>query len=214
MAENNEPKSIGKEIWEWVYTIAIALAIALVIKAFIFDIVKVDGSSMFPTLIDGDRLIVTKLGYKPKQGDIIILDSTYKKRNTYYEELAKSEGKESLNFFEKLSANKSFSEDMKKRYYVKRVIATPGQTVDLIDGKVYIDGEIYDEPYYEGITSPIDSAMEFPVTVGDDMVFVMGDNRPRSKDSRSSDLGLVPYKAVLGKSQVRIWPVNAIGLTK
>lgn len=214
MAENNTPKSIGKEIWEWVYTIAIALAVAFVIKAFIFDIVKVDGSSMFPTLIDGDRLVVTKLGYEPKQGDIIILDSTYKKREEYYDELAQSEGKDELGFFEKLSARKSLSDDLKKRYYVKRVIATPGQTVDLIDGKVYIDGQIYEEEYYEGITSPIDSAMEFPITVGDDMVFVMGDNRPRSKDSRSSDLGLVPYKAVLGKSQFRIWPLNAIGRTK
>lgn len=214
MAENNTAKSIGKEIWEWVYTIVIALAVAFAIKAFIFDIVKVDGSSMFPTLINGDRLVVTKLGYEPKQGDIIILDSTYKKRETYYSELAQSEGKDELGFFGKLSARNGLSDDLKKRYYVKRVIATPGQTVDLIDGKVYINGKIYDEEYYEGITSPIDSAMEFPITVGDDMVFVMGDNRPRSKDSRSSDLGLVPYKAVLGKSQFRIWPLNAIGRTK
>ncbi|MDD6484974.1 MAG: signal peptidase I [Clostridiales bacterium] len=214
MADKKAPRSIGREIWEWVYTIAIALIIAMLIKTFLFDVVKVDGSSMFPTLIDNDRLIVTKLGYTPKQGDIIILDSTYKKRSDYYQKLAQSEGKEQLGFIEKLSKSFSLPEDLKKRYYVKRVIATPGQTVDLIDGRVYIDGEPYDEPYYTGITSPIDSAMQFPLTVEENTVFVMGDNRPRSKDSRSSDLGLVPYKAVLGKSQIRIWPLSDIGFTR
>ena len=68
--------SVGKEIFEWFYTIAIALVIAFAIKAFLFDVVRVDGSSMFPTLENNDRLIVTKLGYEPKQGDIIILDSS------------------------------------------------------------------------------------------------------------------------------------------
>ena len=61
-----------------IYNLAIAIVIAMLIKGFIFDIVRVDGSSMFPTLVDNDRLIVTKLGYTPKQGDIIILDSEYK----------------------------------------------------------------------------------------------------------------------------------------
>ena len=78
----------GKEIWEWVYTIAIALIIAMLIKTFLFDVVKVDGSSMFPTLVNNDRLIVTKLGYEPQQGDIIILDSTYKNRQEYFNMMA------------------------------------------------------------------------------------------------------------------------------
>jgi signal peptidase I len=206
--------SIGKEIWEWIYTIVIAIAIAMVIKGFIFDIVKVDGSSMFPTLVDGDRLIVTKLGYKPKQGDIIILDSAYVNRENYYEELAESEGKDKLSFFEKLSAKKDMPESLNKKYYVKRIIAMPGQTLDLVDGKVYVDGEQLDEPYYDGITSSIDTTVEYPITVADDMVFVMGDNRTRSKDSRSSELGQVPYEAILGKSQVRIWPIGSFGITR
>ena len=71
-----EEFSLSREIFEWFYTIVIALLIAFVIKGFIFDIVEVDGPSMFPTLVDNDRLIVTKIGYKPKQGDIVILDST------------------------------------------------------------------------------------------------------------------------------------------
>lgn len=212
----SEKKTVnwGKEIFEWVYTIAIAVAIAFLIKTFLFDIVRVDGLSMFPTLENNDRLIVTKLGYKPKQGDIVILDSTYKKREEYYAQKAASEGKEGYSTIEKFLSKGSLPESLKTKYYVKRVIALPGQTVDLIDGKVYIDNEPLDEPYYDGITSPIDSNVTFPVTVEDDMVFVMGDNRTRSKDSRSSDLGQVPYEAVLGKSVFRLWPLSGLGVTK
>lgn len=206
--------SIGKEIWEWVYTIAIAIIIAMVIKGFIFDIVKVDGSSMFPTLVDGDRLIVTKLGYKPKQGDIIILDSEYKNREAYYDKIAEVNGDSDFGFFDKLLAKKDMPENLKKKYYVKRIIAMPGQTLDLIDGKVYVDGEQLDEEYYDGITSSIDPTVEYPITVEDDMVFVMGDNRTRSKDSRSSELGQVPYDAILGKSQLRVWPIGGLGITR
>lgn len=211
---SDKKTSIGREIWEWTYTIVIAVAIAMIIKGFIFDIVKVDGSSMFPTLVDSDRLIVTKLGYTPKQGDIIILDSTYVKREAYYDMLAAENGEEELSIFEKLSAKKDMPDSLKKTYYVKRIIALPGQTLDLIDGKVYVDGELLDEPYYDGITSSIDETVEYPITVDDDMVFVMGDNRTRSKDSRSSDLGQVPYEAILGKSQVRIWPIGSFGITR
>ncbi len=209
-----EKKKINwlKELWEWVYTIAIAIAIAFLIKTFLFDIVKVDGSSMYPTLVDGDRLIVSRLNYKPKTGDIVILDSTYKDRQSYYDTVAKSEGKEELGIFDKITVK--LPQNLKKRFYVKRVIAMPGQTVDIKDGKVYIDGELFEEEYYKGITSPIDSVMQFPLTVEEGTVFVMGDNRPRSKDSRSHELGLVPFKALLGKSQVRIWPLSEIGITK
>ena len=206
--------SVGKEIFEWFYTIAIALVIAFAIKAFLFDVVRVDGSSMFPTLENNDRLIVTKLGYEPKQGDIIILDSSYKNREEYYDKLAQYKNKEKLSAMDKFLNLKDLPKNLKKKYYVKRVIALPGQTVDLKDGKVYVDGELLDEPYYSGITQSIDATVEYPVTVEDDMVFVMGDNRPHSKDSRSSELGQVPYEAVLGKSQLRIWPLNDIGLTR
>ncbi len=209
--KEKKEKSVGREIWEWVYTIAIAIAIAMLIKGFVFDIVKVDGSSMFPTLVNNDRLIVTKLGYKPKQGDIIILDSEYKNREEYFDKLADSKNKEELSAVEKF-----FSQGkVKKKYYVKRIIAMPGQTVDLVDGKVYVDGEKLEEEYYSGTTSPINgSEIEYPFTVDEGHVFVMGDNRNHSKDSRSSDLGQVPFEAILGKSQLRIWPLNDISITK
>lgn len=213
-AKEDKKTSLAREIWEWVYTLAIAIVIAMLIKGFIFDIVRVDGSSMFPTLVDNDRLIVTKLGYTPKQGDIIILDSEYKKREEYFDRLAESKDKEELSSFEKFFAQSSMPSNLKKKYYVKRIIAMPGQTIDLVDGKVYVDGEMLDEPYYDGLTTSIDPTVEYPITVDDDCVFVMGDNRTRSKDSRSSELGQVPFNAILGKSQVRIWPLSDIGLTK
>lgn len=214
--EETAPKknSVAKEIWEWVYTLAIAIAIALLIKGFIFDIVRVDGSSMFPTLVDNDRLIVTKLGYEPNSGDIIILDSKYKERDEYFEKLAVSEDKDELSAIDKLLAQKDMPSNLKKKYYVKRIIGMPGQTVDLVNGKVYVDGKQLDEPYYEGTTTSIDPTVEYPVTVSDNCVFVMGDNRNHSKDSRSSELGEVPFEAILGKSQIRIWPLNDIGRTK
>ena len=212
--------NLGREIWEWVYTIIIAIVIAFLIKVFVFDVVRVDGSSMYPTLVNNDRLIVTKLGYKPHQGDIIILDSKYKTREAVFDEMALAQGKEELSSFTKTRltffANLPFHKEneLEKKYYVKRVIGLPGQTVDLRDGKVYVDGEPLDEPYYDGVTTPMDPTVEYPQTVEDGMVFVMGDNRPHSQDSRTAALGQVPIDAILGKSQIRIWPLNAMGITR
>ncbi len=212
--KSSKPKknSIGRELFEWFYTIVIAVAIAFLIKGFLFDIVKVDGSSMFPTLVHEDRLIVTKLGYEPEQGDIIILDSTYNKRNDYFEQLEQSTGKKINAASRFIKSYTTVPKELKRRYYVKRVIAMPGQTVDLKGGKVYVDGVMLEEDY--GYTQSIDMNVEYPVTVEEGHVFVMGDNREHSKDSRHSDLGQVPFEAVLGKSQIRIWPLNQIGITR
>jgi signal peptidase I len=203
--------NIGKEIFEWCYTIAIALIIAIVVKAFVFDVVRVDGPSMLPTLHDNDRLIVTKLGYKPKQGDIIILDSTHEKRQTYIDKVEESNGHK-LTLTENIKLKLSMPKSLKTKYYVKRVIALPGQTVDIIDGNVYIDGSKLEEPYFDGFTQRLDSGVSYPVTVQENHVFVMGDNRGNSTDSRSSMLGQVPYEAVFGKAQLRFWPLNSINI--
>lgn len=206
-----EPFNLKKEIWEWTYTIVIALAVAFLLKTFVFDIVKVDGNSMFPTLHDKDRLVVTKLGYTPKQGDIIILDSTYKKREEYKDEYEQAKGKK-LSLTDKISFKTSLPKRLRPVYYVKRVIALPGQTVDIKNGNVYVDGQVLEESYAEGTTKLIDTSM--PITVDDDCVFVMGDNREHSTDSRAQTLGQVPYDAVLGKSQFRLFPFSDIGPTK
>ncbi len=206
-------KSMGRELFEWFYTVIIAIAVAFLIKTYLFDIVRVDGSSMFPTLTNNDRLVVTKLNYTPEANDIIILDSTYVKRNDYYTQQELATGKQ-LSSFDKITGYLTLPKSLKKRYYVKRIVALPGQTVDLKDGKVYVDGKVLDGELDHGYTQSIDMSVEYPVTVKDGNVFVLGDNREHSKDSRSSDLGQIPYSAIIGKAQYRVWPLNAIGKTE
>ncbi|MBQ7794444.1 MAG: signal peptidase I [Clostridia bacterium] len=198
--------NLKKEVFEWFYTIVIALVIAFLIKGFLFDFVVVDGPSMYPTLVHGDRLIITKLGYEPDSQDIIVLDSTYSDRTEYFENMG------DLNFAEKCIEYFKLPSGLKRKYYVKRIVAMPGETVDLVDNNVYVNGEPLDEYYYEGETFAYDSAVSFPFTVSEGHVFVMGDNRPQSKDSRSSQLGEVPFEAILGKCSLRIWPLNSIGV--
>lgn len=207
-------KTILKEIWEWVYSLGIAFIVVVLLKGFIFDIVKVDGNSMYPTLHHNDRLIVTKLGYEPENGDIIILDRNYDNRQEYYADLAVAEGKDDASWFTKLRTSFSKDTSLAKIYYVKRVIATEGQTVDIRDGKVYVDGEVLNEEYIDVATPTGDYTVEYPLTVEEGHIFVMGDNRTNSLDSRFSSLGQVDVDAVLGKSQFRFFPFNAMGKTK
>lgn len=202
--------SLGKELFEWFYTIVIALVIAFVLKGFLFDIVRVDGPSMNPTLLHNDRLIVQKIAYTPSQGDIIILDSKYKNRMEYYESIEENTGKTYSaigKFFDYFNLDSS----LKKRYYVKRIVALPGQTVDIKDGKVWVDGKVLDEPYYDGNTFITDVSVNYPVTVEKDHVFVLGDNRDNSTDSRSSSLSQVPFDAIMGRAVFRIFPFDDFG---
>lgn len=167
-----------KELIEWAEAIIIAVVLALIIRTFVFNIVMVDGDSMLPTLNDRDRLIVWKLGYTPKQGDIIIFRP----------------------------------EAHKNTPYVKRVIAVPGQTVeiDFSKGIVKVDGEVLEEDYiYQRTKNP--GNIDFPITVEPNTVFVLGDNRNNSRDSRFKDVGLVSYDSIMGKAVCRIWPFNRFG---
>ena len=98
---------------------------------------------------------------------------------------------------------------------VKRVIATAGQTVDLVDGVVYVDGVALDEPYAEGESYPLAAQAEgvsvgFPYTVPEGCVWVMGDNRENSADSRY--FGAVPEDDLIGVVVFRYWPLNRFGL--
>ena len=213
VTEKKREFNIVKEVWEWFYTIALALIIAFTIKFYIVDIVRVDGPSMFPTLINNDRLVVTKIGYKPAKSDIIILDSAYKNRMAYYAEYEEINDTK-LNFFTRLSLYFKLPSDLKRKYYIKRIIAMEGDIVDLQDGNVLINGEVLNEPYYNGITGITDVKTEYPFTVSEGCIFVMGDNRPNSKDSRSTSLGEVPVKAVGGKAVMRLWPLTSIGTLK
>ena len=174
--EKPEEKSMGREILEWIVTILAAFAIAMLIKSFIFTIALVDGESMMPTLNNGDRLVVWRLGYQPQRGDIIVLQQAGKKP------------------------------------YIKRIIAVEGDTVD-IDFNLHTDkvnGEILDENY---ILEPIARSgdMIFPLTVDKDCVFVLGDNRNNSTDSRFSSVGQVMDEDIMGKATIRLFPFTDFG---
>ena len=97
--------------------------------------------------------------------------------------------------------------------YIKRIIAVEGQNVDIdfVTHKVYVDGVELDEPYIKEPTMR-SGDVQFPVTVDEGCVFVLGDNRPQSKDSRSSELGEVPMDAIFGKCAFRLWPLTSLGL--
>jgi signal peptidase I len=160
------------ELFAWVRTMASAAVYATLIITFGFQIARVDGQSMAPTLADQDRLIVNKLQYyvaAPQRGDIVML---------YYP----------------LDPDKSF---------VKRVIAEPGDTVRIIDGKVYVnDVALRDEFVPPEFRSHEDWG---PQVVPEAYYFVMGDHRNNSSDSRH--WGSVPKKYITGKVQVRWWPM-------
>ena len=99
----------------------------------------------------------------------------------------------------------------KNTYYIKRIIGLPGETVQIIDGYVYIDGEKLDEHYGLEVMNNPGSAAE-PITLGDDEYFVLGDNRNRSADSRETNVGVLHRDELIGRAWVRIWPLKSIGV--
>ena len=168
------------EIYDWMQSLVFALIICIIVFVFIFRIVDVSGDSMNPTLLNGDKLVVSDVFYKPKQGDIVI--------------------------FRK--------DEYKAEALVKRVIATEGQTIVEIDfdrGRVYVDGELLDEPY---IAEPTHNQLDFqgPQTVPEGCVFVMGDNRNASSDSRRAQIGMVDERLIVGKVLLRVFPLDSIGV--
>ncbi|MBO4897577.1 MAG: signal peptidase I [Clostridia bacterium] len=171
-------KSAAREVGEWVLSIVIALVIALVLRNYVISFVRVDGSSMVPTLQNNERLFIVRLGYKPKSGDIIILDPG-----------PGADGK-------------------KRGPYVKRVIGLPGETVEINNetGEVTVDSKPF---VVDGINNETRSAQDTYV-VPENSVFVMGDNRNNSHDSRASDVSFVPYNRVMGKVVFRVWPLNKL----
>lgn len=188
------------EFFKWIETIILAILIALLIRGFIFEPVIVNGVSMEDTLFSGQRLIIYKLGYffqPPQKGDIIVLQ--YQKGLLSNIPI--------LNKFGFL--NRALPSAMEIDY-IKRVIGLPGDEIDIKDGYVYINGAKLDEKYTKGETHK--QLMDFPKIVPANTVFVLGDNRQNSRDSRI--IGFIEYDRIKGKAVLRIWPFEDFGIIK
>ncbi len=220
-SEFDEPEKksfdLWKEVREWAFAIISAVVIVLLIKTFIFDCVYVSGQSMQSTLMDGDRLVLIKMGYQPQRGDIVVLDSNYEKRENYIEAKKVAYGDDFGGFEEftlKYFPWEQSTYGIEPYHFVKRIIAVEGDTVDIdeVANAVYVNGIKIDEPYLDAnIRTQRGGEIQFPYTVEEGHVFVMGDNRENSRDSRSGSLTTVPVEAIEGKAVFRFWPFNALG---
>lgn len=208
-----EKKEIIKEILEWIYCIIIAVVLALIVRYYVGTPTVVQMKSMYPTFKEGERLILNRLAITLHQdferGDVITFEapsSEYKSAAEANQNnpVAKYEN-EPTNLFNKFTY---YVLDIKKKSYIKRVIGLPGQEVQIENGNVYINGQIIDEPYLQdGIET--DSPIFKHFTVPEGHLFVMGDNRPDSMDSR--ELGCIPISKVESKVCLRFYPFSRFG---
>ncbi len=98
-------------------------------------------------------------------------------------------------------------------YYIKRIIGLPGETIQIKDGQIYVDGEILEESYGREVMKSAGLAAD-PITLGDDEYFVLGDNRNDSTDSRDPNVRLIHKDEIIGRAWIRIWPLNKLGVLK
>ena len=176
-----------KDIFEWLEVIVTAMVAVVVVFTLVFKVVTIDGDSMRETLHNGDKVVISNLFYTPKRGDVVVI-----------------------------SRNIDNSHDQESQApIIKRVIATEGDIVDIdfSTGIVYVDGVALDEPYTRTPTN-LSYDLVFPVKVDEGCVFVLGDNRNDSLDSRSSLIGnngMIDIRYILGKSIVRVFPFDQMG---
>ncbi|MBE7036888.1 MAG: signal peptidase I [Ruminococcaceae bacterium] len=174
-SQTEKKQSVICEIYDWAKSIAVAMVVALLINQFAFAMVQVEGGSMLPTLESKERLVVTKMFYKPKAKDIVVIKS-----------------------------------HTLGKFIIKRVIAVAGDEVELRadTGDVLVNGEVLEEPYIKEKMLGI-GGLDYPLTVPEGYVFVLGDNRNNSQDSRN--LGLISTEDVVGRAAIRIMPFSRFG---
>lgn len=182
--KEKEKKTFWQELLEWVVTIVAALAIALVVRTFLFELVQVDGCSMNDTLQDGEIMFVTKTEYTTMWLDIgdkeIFRIPIGGDPERFDVVICHYPGRGGTNF-------------------VKRVVGLPGDTVEIRDGYLYVNGVKYEEDY---LTHRPDYSMS-AYTVPENMFFVLGDNRSNSNDSHL--IGPIPREMIVGHVRVVLW---------
>ncbi len=175
--------SLVKEILVWAVEICLTVAVTAILVWLFGFRVSVVGSSMSPTLENGDKILVNRFAYNivaPKQNDLVVFLPNGNQRS---------------------------------HYYIKRVIATPGDTVQVKDGVVYVNGEALAE---EADVTETEHGMmaEEEITIGEDEYFVLGDNRSNSEDSRYASIGNVKKEHIIGKAWMIAAPFQKIGWIK
>lgn len=178
--------------------IVIAFGLAIILKTFFVQAFYIPSSSMEPTLQPGDRVLVRKVLYEPDRGDIVVF--------------ADPSGRPGPDrglvggFLHWLSEAVGFARPDHEDF-IKRVIGLPGESVEIRNGRLFVDGLRIPEPYLEGREDTRDYG---PKEVPEGMLFVLGDNRLNSNDSRFG-LGFVPVDKVVGRAFVIVWPPSRIG---
>lgn len=211
-----EERSTIKEILEWGYCVIIAVALALLVRYFIGTPTIVQQQSMETTFMPGDRLVLSRLTRTTKgkyeRGDII----TFEAPSSSFISLDEVDFENPVAKYENEPKGiwKRFFYyvlEMKKTSYIKRVIGIEGDHIEIKDGKVYLNGEESEENYLdEGVKTTMETyGVYSDIVVPEGYVFVMGDNREHSIDSRC--FGCIPISKIEGKVWIRFWPFSKFG---
>ena len=185
--------SIFGDLMDLLESVIVSVFVVMLVFTFLVCTADVEGSSMEPTLLENNRLLVNRIDKHYETGDILILDSDKARIPEPDGTITEKKG-------------------LEKRI-VKRLIAQGGQQVDIdfSQGIVRVDGEVLDEPYISAPTLRDIGGFTYPITIPEGYVFVMGDNRPVSNDSRSDMIGLIPVENIIGKVIIRISPLSDFG---
>lgn len=182
-AQQDTQKS-KREIMEWFSTLVTSILVVVLLFTFCFRMVGISGTSMENTFHNGDRIIIRSAFYTPKAGDVVVISRDYIKEE----------------------------DGTSPEPIIKRIIATEGQEVrlDFDNNKVFVDGVALEEPYIKGVLTEGRIPIQNPHVVEEGCVFVLGDHRTVSKDSRTAEVGDVDARYILGKAMVQIFPLNDI----
>ena len=185
----------AEEAWDLAKTVFFAVAIALVLRIVIFQPFNIPSGSMKPNLLVGDFLVVSKPTFGYSKASLVYPLTRLPVEGRILQGASPERG-DVIVFKNRKDGNKD---------YIKRVIGLPGDRVTLADGRVWVNGHLLNEPY----VAAVDTSSYLSVEVEDEHYFVLGDNRPRSSDSR--EFGQVPEELIRGRVDLRLWPPSRAG---
>lgn len=187
--EEKKKRTVWEEIYSWIMLLVTAVILAMLFRGLVAEPIRVDGKSMINTLQDGEIVLVTKprvLRGDLQRGDVVICHYPGRTKHTWR-----------LGATMKVEINTAF---------VKRLVALPGDSVAIMDGKLYVNDTLVEEDYID-----YPPMYDYPRRVlGPDQYFVIGDNRASSHDSRSSDVGPISEKMIVGHAKWVIFPFDKI----